>query len=443
LPPLEPRKPVKTNLATLRKFLAQHPASEPALIQRFGRTISKVVLDPEADRVDRARAGLYFARWFPERIEDWADVLRTLWEQGLAVVDLSTEDEQLALLEASHAAGVEADAILSALDSRFPAVRSRAADMHTHLDDAGRAEMRRTLLAHAPRYPGAALRMIEEELARGGPPVEGWRLLRGAMALIEQSPKPSTADKVLRWLEPGGAFDRLLAGTPSPEDTRLQLRVLMRQWRSSDRFLFPALDAVERLGLNDEAAAVRGHRQKRSEKLFDRVGQLAEDVELVVMTRATWDRLKRELDRLERELRTTIPQSIQKARELGDLRENAEFHSAKLKQANVSKLVASLQQRLTRARFVDDAEFRDGTVGLGTEVVLESNSQDVLRYWILGEEEHHHGNHVISFQAPVGRALMGHAIGDEVELGEGADRKRYRIVSVDRRLPEVETEAGS
>jgi len=82
-------------------------------------------------------------------------------------------------------------------------------------------------------------------------------------------------------------------------------------------------------------------------------------------------------------------------------------------------------------------------VGLGTEVVLESGTQDVLRYWILGEEEHHHGNHVISFQAPVGRALMGHAIGDEVELGEGVDRKRYRIISVDRRLPEVETEAGS
>src|SRR6185369_6603095 len=107
--------------------------------------------------------------------------------------------------------------------------------------------------------------------------------------------------------------------------------------------------------------------------------------------------------RMERELRTTIPATIQKARELGDLKENAEYHAAKQKQANVSRLVRSLQQRLSRARFVDDVEHKDGIVGLGTEVVLESD-RDVLTYWVLGEEEHHHGAHVVSFQAPVGRA---------------------------------------
>ena len=65
------------------------------------------------------------------------------------------------------------------------------------------------------------------------------------------------------------------------------------------------------------------------------------------------------MERLERDLRTTIPATIQKARELGDLKENAEYHSAKLKQANVSKQVASLQLRLTRARFVEEAELKD------------------------------------------------------------------------------------
>jgi transcription elongation factor GreA len=152
------------------------------------------------------------------------------------------------------------------------------------------------------------------------------------------------------------------------------------------------------------------------------------------MTRATWERLKGELQRLERELRTTIPATIQKARELGDLRENAEYHSAKLKQANVSKQVAALQLRLARARFVDDAEIEDGVVGLGTEVALES-TRDLITYWILGEGEHHHGDHVISFQSTVGRALMGKGIGDEVELGEDDERRIYRIVSIERKLP--------
>jgi transcription elongation factor GreA len=443
LPAFEMRKPIKTNLATLRKFLTQHPGAEPALAQRFGRYVTRALLDPSADIVDRARAGLYFARWFPDRIAEWTEVLKELWEQGLSVSDLSGEDDQLSLLDASHAAGVEADAILSGLDSRFASVRQRAEDLRDHLDDRGRAALVSTLLQHAPRYPGAALRRIEEDLDREMPSEERWRLFRAALALIEQSPKPSTADKVLRWLEPGDLFDALLDGTECPEAIRLQIRVLLRQWRSSDRYLFPAVDAAERLGLTDEAETVREARQKSSERLFANVGQQAEDTRLVVMTRATWQRLKNELDRLERELRTTIPRAIQKARELGDLRENAEYHAAKHKQANVSKLVRSLQLRLTRARFVDDAEVKDGVVGLGTEVVLESEQQEIVRYWILGEDEHHHGDNVISFQAPVGRALMGRAIGDEIEIGDGGDRRRYHVVSVDRRLPPTQEEAAT
>jgi transcription elongation factor GreA len=262
-----------------------------------------------------------------------------------------------------------------------------------------------------------------------------------ALALVEDRPKSSVAEKVLRWLEPDGAFDALLRGLAAPDEARLKIRVLLRQWRSSDRFLFPALEAVERLGMGEEAELLRESRQARADKLFANVGQIAEEAQLSVMTRATWERLSRELERLERELKTTIPATIQKARELGDLRENAEFHSAKLKQANVSKLVRSLQLRLARARFVDDVEFRDGVVGLGTEVALES-ADEVTSYWILGEGEHHHGGHVISFQAPVGRALMGRAIGDEVDLGEGEQRRRYRIVSIERKLPPAESESA-
>ena len=126
--------------------------ADHALSQRFGRYVQRAVLDEEGDRVDRARSGLFFARWYPHRVAEWTAVLRILWEQGLAISDLSGEDEQLTLLRASHVAGVEADAILSALDSRFAAVRAEAQELREHLDDAGRAEMRRTLLAHATRW---------------------------------------------------------------------------------------------------------------------------------------------------------------------------------------------------------------------------------------------------------------------------------------------------
>ncbi len=433
LPALEPRKPVKSNLATLRKFLSQHPQAEEALAQRFGRFVERALSDPDGALADRARAGLYFARWFPLRQPEWTAALKELWERGLSISDLSGEDEQVALLEVSHAVGVEDDAILSALDSRFAAVREAAVRFRDLLDAEGRAVLRRTLVDHAPRYPAAALRLLEEELAQSVPPADGWSLLWAACALVEGRPKPSVAEKVLAWLEPGGPFDRLLHDTPCPEPQALRIGVLLRRWRSSDRYLFPALEIASRLGLREAVAAVRATRQRKTERLFEQVGKQA-DVEVPVMTRATWERLRRELERLERELKTTIPAAIQKARELGDLRENAEYHSAKLKQANVSKQVASLQLRLTRARFVEEAELKDGVVGLGTEVVLESE-QDLTTYWILGEGEHHHGDHVISFQTPVARALMGRTIGDEVELDLDGARCRYRVVSVERKLP--------
>lgn len=443
LPALEPRKPVKSNLATLRKFLAQHPHAEDALAQRFGRFVERAAFDEEGALADRARAGLYFARWFPLRQPEWTPALKDLWEKGLTISDLSGEDEQVALLEVSHAVGVESDAILSALDSRFAVVREAATRFRDLLDESGREALRRTLVDHAPRYPAAALRLLEEELLQASPPADGWNLLWAACALIEERPKPSVAEKILGWLEPQGPFDRLLEGSTIPEQQALRIGVLLRQWRSSDRFLFPALEIAARLGLEEAVGAVRSARQKKTERMFEQVGKQA-DVEIPVMTRATWERLRKELERLERELKTTIPATIQKARELGDLKENAEYHSAKLKQANVSKQVASLQLRLTRARFVEEAELKDGVVGLGTEVVLESE-QDMTTYWILGEGEHHHGDHVISFQTPVARALMGRTIGDEIDLEVEGGRRRYRVVSIERRLPphEADTETAA
>jgi len=442
LPAFEVRKPTKTNLGTMRKFLAQHPALEDALKGRFGRFLRRVTLDPDADKADRARAGLYFARWFPEQRPVWLGVVRALWGLGIAVGDLSFEDEQLAFLADSREAGVAAEAILSALDSRFAAVRDAAEKLRATLDETGRAQLRRTLVDRAVHYPAATLRLIEEELSAPNAPEDAWRLFIASLQLIEEKPKPSTGEKVLRWIDADGVFQRMLAGRTPHNEARLKLRVLLRQWRSSDRYLFPALDAVARAGLADEKQWVLDHRQKKTDALFSQVGEQAEDFDVPVMTRATWSRLQHELEDLERELKTTIPQSIQKARELGDLKENAEYHSAKLKQSNAQKRARSLQLRITRARFVEDAEYREGVAGLGTEVVLESGGE-TTSYWILGDGEHHLGEHVISHQTPIARAILGRGTGDSLELGEGEERRTWRVRSVTRRLPPAETPSSA
>lgn len=441
LPPFEVRKPAKYNLGVIKKFLAQHPKLEAPLKGRFGRFVEKTMRDDEGDRADRARAGLYFARWFPDRREEWIEVLRDLWSRGLAISDLATEDEQLALLDDSRAAGVEAEAILSALDSRFSAVRDEAEKDRALLDEAGRAKLRRALLANTVRYPAAVLRLIEEDVEGEDAPDDAWRLLFAALQLIEERPKPSTAEKVLRWIEPDGAFERMLACVPIHNEDILKIRVILRQWRSSDRYLFPTLEAIARFGLPEEKHWMLEHRKQKNEKLFSQVGSVAEDFDVPVMTRATWAKLRGELEAVERELKTTIPRTIQKARELGDLKENAEYHSAKLKQSNAQKQAASLQLRLTRARFVEDAEYREGVVGLGTEVVI-AEGDDRKSYWVLGDGEHHLGENVVSFQAPIGKALCGRRVGEEVELTGEAGR-RWRVEAIARRLPPANEAAPS
>jgi len=442
LPALEVRKPAKTNLGTIRKFLAQHPSLEEALKARFGRFVQRLTLDADADKADRARAGLYFARWFPEQHLVWLGVVRALWGLEIGISDLSYEDEQLAFLADSRTAGVAAEAILSALDSRFAAVREAAEKDLATLDDAGKAQLRRTMIDRAVHYPAAMLRLIEDVIASGKPAEDAWRLFIASLQLIEEKPKPSTGEKVLRWIDEGGEFPRMLAGVTPPNEARLKLRVLLRQWRSSDRFLFPALDAVARVGMQDEKQWVLDHRQKKTDALFSQVGEQAEEFDTPVMTRTTWALLQRELEELERELRTTIPQTIQKARELGDLKENAEYHSAKLKQSNAQKRAGSLQMRISRARFVEDAEFREGIAGLGTEVVLESGT-DTTSYWILGDGEHHLGTHVISHQTPIAKAILGRGIGDSLDLGEGDTPRTWRVRSVTRRLPPAETPSSA
>lgn len=432
LPPYEVRKPNRYNLGVLKKFLAQHPNAEEPLKGRFGRFIQNTLGDDEGELADRARAGLYFSRWYPERENEWMMTLRLLWERGLTISDMTSEDEQRALLNASRKAGVEAESILSALDSRFAGVREDAEKDRAQLDDNGRQKLRKAQLDRPVAYSAAVVRLLEEAFEQPEPPADAWHLFFAALQLLEDKPKPSLADKIIRWFESGGEFERMLDVVPRAEEMRLKIRVLLRQWRSSDRMLFPALEVIERVGLPEEKQWVLDHRQRRTDKLFSQVGEQVEDFDVPVMTRNTWVKLKEELTRVERELKTEIPQTIQRARELGDLRENAEYHSAKLKQSNAQKQAASLSLRITRARFVEDADFKEGVVGLGTEVQLSSNGES-LTYWILGDGEQHLGDTVISFQAPIGKSLVGRIAGEEVVIGEAG--RKWKVERVSRKLP--------
>ena len=156
------------------------------------------------------------------------------------------------------------------------------------------------------------------------------------------------------------------------------------------------------------------------------------------LSQQAYDRLQEELSRIARELKTSIPAAIEKARALGDLKENAEYHAAKERQANAAARVQELMGMIQRARLIENLEVDATRVGVGTETVLrpaEENGAPAITFWILGEGDSGVAPGALSYRAPIARPLLGKEVGAEVELVMAEGPRRYRVESIRRRLP--------
>jgi transcription elongation factor GreA len=160
-----------------------------------------------------------------------------------------------------------------------------------------------------------------------------------------------------------------------------------------------------------------------------------------MMTRQTFHRLKEEMERLNYELKTTVAQAIAKARALGDLSENAEYESARMKQADFNARIANIALRLRESKIIDDLPAPAGRVTPGAEVEVEDLKSGAHRtFWILGEGDDVHGPEVISYTAPLGRALLGRQVGDQIRLPGEETSHEYAIRAIRPRLPASEPE---
>ena len=148
----------------------------------------------------------------------------------------------------------------------------------------------------------------------------------------------------------------------------------------------------------------------------------------VHMTRRGYERLQKELQSLKREERPRIVREIKAARELGDLSENAEYHAAKEKQGHVETRIRRVEDRLARAEIVETSGQPPDRVRFGVTVVLEDlNTRENVRYTLLGEDEADVSQGLISIHSPVGRALIGKEVDDEVIVRVPAGTKKYDI----------------
>jgi transcription elongation factor GreA len=128
-------------------------------------------------------------------------------------------------------------------------------------------------------------------------------------------------------------------------------------------------------------------------------------------------KLKEELDKLEEELHFILPKEIQKAREFGDLRENAEYKAAMERQGIVQTRIMQIRQRLSEVDNIDLSKIPTDRVAYGSRVKLfDLEKQEKVSYKLVTSEESDPENGLISTVLPIGQALMGKEEGDEVKV---------------------------
>lgn len=151
------------------------------------------------------------------------------------------------------------------------------------------------------------------------------------------------------------------------------------------------------------------------------------------MTPAGRRRLAEELDHLRTVERPAVSQAIEEARAHGDLKENAEYHSAKDRQGMMEARVRELETKLSLAQIIDPATVvKSSTVRFGATVtLLDLDSNEEITYAIVGEDESDHKNGLLNFRAPIARSLISKDEGDDVTIDLGERTRNFEILNVE------------
>ncbi|MCH8125686.1 transcription elongation factor GreA [candidate division KSB1 bacterium] len=150
------------------------------------------------------------------------------------------------------------------------------------------------------------------------------------------------------------------------------------------------------------------------------------------MTHAGFEKIQNKIDSMEKLLQGEIAKQIGEARELGDLKENAEYKAIKEKQQLTAKRIEEMSAMLSGVQIIENLDLPDGQVTVGKKVYLnnlDDGSKDV--YTILGPAESDIDNDIISYESPIAKQLMMKKEGDEVDISVPIGIIRYRIEKIE------------
>ncbi|MXZ48218.1 MAG: transcription elongation factor GreA [Candidatus Dadabacteria bacterium] len=156
-------------------------------------------------------------------------------------------------------------------------------------------------------------------------------------------------------------------------------------------------------------------------------------VQRVLITPDGWRKLRDELHRLKTVERQEVIKLIEYARSLGDLSENAEYETAKQRQSFIEGRIQEVEDRLGRAEVIDPEKItaRDRVVFGLTVTVEDIDSGDIKKYKLVGEDESEPENGFISVTSPVGSALIGKRVDDEIQVRAPGGIKEFLVINIE------------
>jgi len=153
----------------------------------------------------------------------------------------------------------------------------------------------------------------------------------------------------------------------------------------------------------------------------------------IVMTQEGYEALKKELEELRTVKRADISEKIRVARGFGDLSENSEYDEAKNEQAIIEARISKLEAQLARVKIVDQENLDTDTVSVGCKVeILDVDFDETMQYRIISSVESSQSDDTITEESPMGEALLGRRVGDEVEVKAPSGSFTVKILSIGR-----------
>ena len=153
----------------------------------------------------------------------------------------------------------------------------------------------------------------------------------------------------------------------------------------------------------------------------------------IILSQKKYDEMLKELEYLKTTKRRELSKEIGIARDKGDISENAEYDAAKEAQGMLEKRISEMEDKLSRATVMENVEIAGDKAYIGATIkVKDLDSGEDSNYTLVAQEEANFSEGKISIESPIGSALLGHKVGDKVNIQIPAGSLKYKILDITR-----------